>query len=151
LALRVGVDARGVVVGPFVLSLRCSCRRSALHAVAGPFALPFAPAVSSFGSSCCRWAVGVDVDPAVSSLRAVVGLFMLALTPPCHRGSFLRRTGWASHSLGPPFGHSFPFVSSSIKRAHIPLLRGGAPVGLSEVEGRGGNGGDGGGGGVKRE
>jgi len=37
-------------------------------------------------------------------------------------------------------------VSSSIKRAHIPLLRGGAPVGLSEVvgsevEGRGGDGG----------
>jgi len=47
-------------------------------------------------------------------------------------------------------------VSSSIKQAHIPLLRGGAPMGLSEVVGseverRGGDGGDGGGsGGVKR-
>jgi len=44
-----------------------------------------------------------------------------------HRGSLCGRTGWASHSLGPPSCFSLPH--SSIKQAetaHIPLERGGA-------------------------
>src|SRR6266567_28874 len=73
-ALRVGVDPRRVVLRPFVLSLRCSCRPSALHAVVGPV-------VPSFGRS--RWP------------RPVVAL---ALTPPCrHVGvgpALLSRWRW---------------------------------------------------------
>src|SRR4029077_8456239 len=118
----------------------------------------------SFPRLCCRVARPAAVHP-FPAVRVVLTSRLgvsggegrgKGENEPRRKSRLVLVTHWASHSPGPPFGYSFPFVSSSVKRAHIPLLRGGAPVGLSEVvgsevEGRGGDDGDGGGGGVKRE
>jgi hypothetical protein len=155
LALRVGIDPRHVVVGPFVLSLRCSCHCGTL---VGPFTWVLTPAVSSFGPSCCCWAVRVDLRPSTRSLglshccspplchpsapRAVVGLFALALTPPCRRLAHPLRP-WAFHATG----SSFPRLCCRVARpvAVQPfltvwvVLTPGLGVSGGEGRGKGGN------------
>jgi len=82
--------------------------RWACATVVGPFALLFAPAVSSFGSSCCRWAVRVGVDPAVSSFGPSYrgSAVRVGLTPPCRRLARRRRPS-AFHAVVQPAGSSF--------------------------------------------